>query len=72
MDTNKIKMTRILSSIPLNSVDENRKMPTSMGSGCFVNYKGVLIFLTVLHIHMMILEVQAVRRLLITREILYH
>lgn len=72
MDTNKIKMTRILSSIPLNSVDENRKMPTSMGSGCFVNYKCVLIFLTVLHIHMMILEVQAVRRLLITREILYH
>ena len=49
MNTQDVKMIRILSTIPLNSVEAKSKMPTAMGSGCFVNYKGTLIFLTVLH-----------------------
>ncbi|XBX07570.1 hypothetical protein QMP26_05235 [Enterocloster clostridioformis] len=49
METRDLKMMRILSTIPMNSIDESTNLPQSMGSGCFVNYKGCLIFLTVLH-----------------------
>lgn len=49
METQDIKITRILSTIPMHSINESTNMPHSMGSGCFVNYKGCLIFLTVLH-----------------------
>lgn len=49
MDSQALRMTRILSTIPVNSIDSKTHKPCSMGSGCFVNYKGHLIFLTVLH-----------------------
>ncbi len=49
MDSQKLRMTRILSTIPINSIDLKTRIPKSMGSGCFVNYKGCLLFLTVLH-----------------------
>lgn len=49
MDNRNLKRTRILSTIPINSIDERTRLPHSMGSGCFVNYKGCLIFITVLH-----------------------
>jgi hypothetical protein len=49
MVTQDLKLTRIISTIPMHSIDESTNMPHSMGSGCFVNYKGCLIFLTVLH-----------------------
>ena len=49
MDSQTLRMTRILSTIPVNSIDSRTHKPCSMGSGCFVNYKGHLIFLTVLH-----------------------
>lgn len=44
-----IKEKRILSSIPTNSVNENTKLPERMGSGCFIEYKGFVLFLTVYH-----------------------
>lgn len=49
METQDLKITRILSTIPMHSIDESTNTPVSMGSGCFINYKGCLIFLTVLH-----------------------
>lgn len=44
-----IRNKRILSSIPINSLDENSKFPQSMGSSCFVHYGKYTIFLTVYH-----------------------
>lgn len=49
MDIQNIKTTRILSCIPINSINQKTLKPHSMGSGCFVNYKDCLVFLTVLH-----------------------
>ncbi len=50
MNTQDLEKTRILSTIPIHSIDQRTLKPHSMGSGCFVNYKGYLLFLTVLHI----------------------
>ncbi len=49
MDDRNLMRTRILSTIPINSINERTQKPYSMGSGCFVNYKGCLLFLTVFH-----------------------
>ena len=49
MENQDLKIKRILSTIPMHSIDKSTNMPHSMGSGCFVNYKRYLIFLTVLH-----------------------
>lgn len=43
-----IKTIRILSSIPMNSVNE-QNYPERFGSGCFVKYKDSFFFLTVFH-----------------------
>lgn len=50
MNIEELKNIRILSSIPINAIDENTQLPCSTGSGCFVNYKGALLFLTVFHV----------------------
>lgn len=47
MNTQDKKMIRILSSFPLNSIDEKSKIPTAMGSGCFVNYKRALMLIAI-------------------------
>lgn len=44
-----IKCKRILASIPTNSIDEKTQLPKKMGSGCFIEYKGFTLFLTVYH-----------------------
>lgn len=50
MNAETIKDIRILSSIPINTINGSTQTPCAMGSGCFVNYKGNLVFITVHHV----------------------